>query len=75
MTQTHSKSRQKAELAFAHTQTQFFARNKALDEQQALVQSRDEKTARLRDARLAREAEARSSATTALMAKRASTAL
>lgn len=70
MTHSHSKSRQQAELAFAHTQTQFFARNRAVDEQQAIVQSRDEKTARLREARMAKEADTRAAVKKALLKKR-----
>ena len=71
MTERPSPSRQQAERAFAETQTQFFARSKAVDEEKAIVRSRDEKTARLRQARLDREAGTRAAATTALIAKRA----
>lgn len=71
MTQTRSKRRVEAELAFASSQTQFFARNKALDEQVSIAQSRAEKTARLRQAREEREAEVRSSVKKAILAKRA----
>ena len=46
---------------------------RALDEQDAITSARDEKTLRLREARLTREREARESATAALVAKRART--
>jgi hypothetical protein len=71
MTETHSKSRQQAEIAFGNTQTQFFARGAAVDEHDAIVQAREEKTLRLREARKARELEMRMSATIALVTKRA----
>jgi hypothetical protein len=71
MTEKHSVSRQKAEIAFSHIQTQFFAKDKAAEELDAITQSRDAKTLRLREARLAKELENRVSATSALIAKRA----
>jgi len=74
MSQTHSKSRQKAEIAFANAQSQFFARNSAVEELDSLVLAREEKTRRLREARLARELNDREAATAALIAKRAKTA-
>lgn len=74
MSQTHSKSRQKAEIAFANAQSQFFARNSAVEELDSLVLAREEKTRRLREARLARELNDRETATAALIAKRARTA-
>lgn len=55
MTETHSKSRQRAEIAFAKEQSQFFARGNAVEELDAIVQAREEKTLRLREARLAKE--------------------
>lgn len=55
MTQTHSKSRQQADIAFGNAQSQFFARNSALEELDSIVVARDEKTLRLRAARLAKE--------------------
>ena len=55
MTDQITKSRQTAEIAFAKTQSQFLARNRVLDEQDAIVSARDEKTIRLREARLTRE--------------------
>lgn len=74
MSQTHSKSRQKAEIAFANAQSQFFARNSAVEELDSLVQAREEKTRRLREARLAKELKDREAATASLLAKRAMTA-
>ncbi len=71
MTDQITKSRQTAEIAFAKTQSQFLARNRVLDEQDAIVSARDEKTIRLREARLTREREAREGATDVLVAKRA----
>ncbi|NLS06249.1 hypothetical protein HGP14_23245 [Rhizobium sp. P32RR-XVIII] len=70
MTQTYSKSRQAAEIAFGNLQTQLFAKNHAMDELEAIAQSRVAKTQRLREARLAKELADRTSATSALLAKR-----
>ncbi len=72
MSQTHSKSRQKAEIAFANVQSQFFARNSAVEELDSLVLAREEKTRRLREA-LAKELNDRETATASLIAKRART--
>ncbi|HET7411201.1 MAG TPA: hypothetical protein VFJ18_00955 [Pararhizobium sp.] len=71
MTQTHSRSRQQAEIAFAKAQLQFFARDYAGEELDSLVQAREEKTLRLRKARLAKELEDRAKVTAALISKRA----
>lgn len=57
MSEQHSKSRHQAELAFGKTQSQFFARRQAFEELDAATAARNEKTARLREARLAKEAE------------------
>lgn len=73
MTQTHSKSREKAEIAFANAQSQFFARNSAVEELGSLVLAREEKTRRLREARLTKELNDREAATVSL-AKRTRTA-
>ncbi|GGG22762.1 hypothetical protein GCM10010924_60380 [Rhizobium wenxiniae] len=70
MTETYSKSRQKAETAFGNLQTEFFAKNNAAEELQFVVQARDAKTVRLREARLAKEQADRLSATSKLLAKR-----
>ncbi len=74
MSQAHSKSRQEAEIAFGNLQSQFFARNNAVEELDCLVRSRDEKTLRLREARLAKELQDRAATTASLLAKRAKTA-
>ncbi|TCL65709.1 hypothetical protein [Rhizobium sp. BK251] len=74
MSQTHSKSRQQAEIAFGNLQSQFFARNRAVEELDSLVCSRDEKTVLLREARLAKELQDRATTTASLLAKRANTA-
>jgi len=71
MTQAHSKSRQQAEIAFGNEQTQFFAKKNAVEELDSVVQARDAKTLRLREARLAKELADRMSATSNLIAKRA----
>jgi hypothetical protein len=71
MAQTYSKSRQQAEIAFGNAQSQFFARNSAVDELDSIVQAREEKTLRLREARLAKELQDRAAATACLVAKRA----
>lgn len=59
---TYSKSRERAEAAFGKVQSQFLARSRAVEEQDALAQERDEKTLRLREARKAKEADARAAA-------------
>jgi hypothetical protein len=59
MTQTHSRSRQLAEIAFAKAQSQFLARDRAVEGPHPTVQAREEKTLRLRKMRLARESEDR----------------
>jgi hypothetical protein len=53
VTQIYSKSRQQAEIAFGNAQSQFFG-NSAADELASIVRSREEKTLRLREARLER---------------------
>ncbi|MCX5517733.1 hypothetical protein OSH10_04735 [Kaistia defluvii] len=57
MTETSSKSRQTADLAFGKVQSQFVARKRVFDELDLIVVARDEKTLRLREARLAKEAQ------------------
>jgi hypothetical protein len=71
MAEKYSASRQKAEKAFSNIQTQFFAKDKAVEELESITQSREAKTLRLREARLAKEQEDRTAATSALIAKRA----
>lgn len=56
MTETLSKSRERAEAAFGKTQSQFIERSRIASEDDAIVQARDEKTLRLRQLRLAKEA-------------------
>ncbi|MBT1159349.1 hypothetical protein J1C56_27640 [Aminobacter anthyllidis] len=73
MFQTHSKSRQQAEIAFSRAQSQFFARNNCVDAVDVLVRTREEKTLRLREARLAKELQDRAGATAILFAKNATT--
>ena len=75
MTEKYSTSRQKAEIAFSHIQTPFFAKEEAREELDSLNRSREEKTLRLREARLAKEQSDRASATSALLAKRAPRAM
>mgnify|MGYP001567524346 CR=1 FL=1 len=70
MTQNYSISRQKAETAFSNIQTPFFTKGEGMLELESAAQSRDAKTLRLREARLAKELEDRTSATSALLAKR-----
>lgn len=57
MSEQYSKPRQQAEIAFGKTQSQFFARGQAFEELDSITAARNEKTARLRQARLAKEAE------------------
>ena len=66
MTETFSKSRQKAEVAFSKTQSQFIARDHAVEEQEFLAQAREAKTLRLRQARLDKEAGDRARVTASL---------
>lgn len=54
MTPTHSKSRRKAEIAFGKVQSQL----RAVEERDSDTIAREEKTTRLREARLARESAA-----------------
>jgi hypothetical protein len=70
MTETQSKSRQQAEIAFGETQTQFFARGHAVEEMDSIVEAREAKTLRLRELRLAKEAQDIATATANLIAKR-----
>lgn len=55
MTETHSRSRQQAEIAFGATQSQFFAKGHAVEEMNSIIEAREDKTLRLREARLAKE--------------------
>ena len=69
MTETYSKSRQQAEIAFGNVQTEFFAKNNAMEELESAAQARNAKTLRLREARLAKEQAEQASATSTLVAK------
>ncbi|WLS06138.1 hypothetical protein [Shinella oryzae] len=71
MTEKYSLSRQKAEIAFNAIQTQFFSKGEAAQELASINESRDAKTKRLREARLAKKLEDSAVATSALIAKRA----
>lgn len=57
MADTSHKSREQAELAFSKVQTQSLARNRIVDEHHAIDNEREAKTARLRELRLAKEAQ------------------
>lgn len=57
MTEQQSKARQQAEISFSNEQTQFFAKGHAVEELNSAVLAREEKTLRLRAARLAKEQE------------------
>lgn len=55
MTPSHSSSRQTAETAFAKIQSSFLVRQHADEGCDPILQARQEKTLRLRNARLAKE--------------------
>jgi hypothetical protein len=59
MTKSFSSPRERAEAAFGKTQSQALARDRTISEIDAVTQARDEKTSRLRAARIAKEAEER----------------
>lgn len=52
-----NKSRERAESAFGKTQSQSLAKNRTLSEEDAAIRARNEKTARLRALRMAKEAD------------------
>ncbi|NEJ74544.1 hypothetical protein GR197_29135 [Rhizobium phaseoli] len=70
MSDTHSKSRQQAEIAFGNAQSQFLARSRAVEEIDQTVRAREEKTLRLREAREAKELQDRSMAAATPAVKR-----
>lgn len=72
MTQTYSKPRQQAEIAFAQAQSKFLTRARAVDELDAITEARREKTLGLRNARLAKEEKDRAEATTTASATKRS---
>jgi len=57
MNEPYSQSRQTAEVAFGKAQSQSVARRRAFEELDLIVVARDEKTGRLREARLAKESQ------------------
>jgi hypothetical protein len=59
-----NKSREHADAVFGHIQSQFFARANAVEEMDHVIKSREEKTFRLREARLAKEEQDRLNAST-----------
>lgn len=61
---SQSKSREQAEVAFSSLQSQFFARGHAVEENDYVTKSREDKTSRLREARLAKEEQDRLCAST-----------
>ena len=61
---SQSKSPEKAEVSFSSLQSQFFARGHAVEENDYVTKSREDKTSRLREARLAKEEHDRLSAST-----------
>ena len=56
MSANTSKSREQAEAAFSKTQTEFLARSRNNAELDAVANERDQKTARLKEMRKAKEA-------------------
>lgn len=71
MSETHSKSRQRAEIAFGKAQSQLLARERVAEERDSVTLAREEKTMRLREARLAKELQDRTTAAAAFISKRA----
>lgn len=55
MTETYSKSREQAEIAFGNVQNAFFSKTNAMEELESVAQLHAAKTLRLREARLAKE--------------------
>jgi len=69
-----SKLREDAEINFAGMQSQFYGRGGAAEEVDAVVAAREAKTARLREARMAKDRRDLIAATAAKFAKRAAKA-
>ena len=69
MTQ-YSKPREQAERAFTKEQSQLMSRNRAIEDLDTIAEAREEKTSRLKNARLTKEADDRARATVALVSKR-----
>lgn len=70
MTETHSKSRQTADIAFGKAKSQFDARERVFAEIDSMVGAREEKTLRLREARLAKELQDQLAASASPVAKK-----
>ncbi len=66
MTETLSKARKQAEIAFGKAQSEFMARSRAVEVVDPTVRAREEKTLRLRQAREAKELQDRLAAATVL---------
>ena len=70
MTVNSKRSRDQADTAFSKTQTQSLSLGRIVSEQDAVSRAREEKTARLRELRLAKEAADQLAAATAPAPKR-----
>lgn len=70
MSESHSRQRQQAEDAFGRTQSPRNARDRAFDEIDAVKAAAEEKTSRLREARLTKEAQGKAKAAGKPAAKR-----
>ncbi|MET0747035.1 MAG: hypothetical protein ABWY49_02480 [Rhizobium sp.] len=71
MAEQSRKSDLESEVSFVGAQSQFYGRGGATEEMNAVVAAREEKTARLREARLAKDRRDMIMATAAKLAKRA----
>ena len=69
MTQTHSRPRQQAEIAFAKAQSQFSARGRVGADIDPAARIREEKILRLRKARLEKESGERAKTSATLLSK------
>lgn len=67
----YSKPREQAESAFTKVQSQLMARNRVIEEIDTMAQAREDKTSRLKNARLTRDADDRTRATAAIKSRRA----
>lgn len=70
MSRDPQSARERAELNFGKTQTQSLARNRIVDESEAIARERDAKTARLKEMRLQKEAEEKLAGTAPRTSKR-----
>ncbi|WP_150523591.1 hypothetical protein [Roseibium sediminis] len=71
MTEKYNKLRLQAEAAFSKAQSQLLERQRAIEDLNSIVIARDEKTERLRAARLAKELQDSVTSATKLTSKRA----